>query len=109
MTPANGPPNERRHYERVVYPSRRRARITIGADRFEVADITQGGIRLLAPSPGRLPSPLHATVDFIGGASLSVEARFEWCEGEQIGLSLVRLIPAEIIERERRLAILARD
>lgn len=98
---------DRRRYVRIVYPRGLRALITIGERRFEIADITQGGVRLMVPVAEPLPATAQARLHFIGGATLSVRAHLEWREGDQAGFSLQELIPAEVIENEQRRAILA--
>jgi len=97
---------ERRRYVRIVYPRGLQARIAIGERHFEIADITQSGVRLRVPASEPLPATADARLHLIGGATLSVTAHLEWREGDQAGFSLQELIPAEVIENEQRRTIL---
>jgi len=97
---------ERRRYDRVVYAPAARPGFSIADDRHEVLDITQSGIRLQSDTTMPVGSQLEGTLTLMAGGKLAVTARVEWQEGDNVGLSLQRLLPAAVIEREQRFIIL---
>ena len=97
---------ERRSYVRVVYGPSQRPCLAVGGYDFEIADINQGGLRLVVSGPTAFPNPFSGTVTFRNGQTIEIQGRMEWHQDQQIGLSLNRLIPQQIIEKEQRYAIL---
>ncbi|MBI9085518.1 MAG: PilZ domain-containing protein [Desulfobacterales bacterium] len=97
---------ERRSFVRVLYGPAQRPRLAVGGLDFEIADINQSGLRLHSPGSMTFPSPFLGTVAFCDGQTIEIQGRVEWHQNEQIGLSLDRLIPERIIEKEQRYAIL---
>ncbi len=93
---------ERRSYVRISYPPQAQALMTVRADRLDVADISQCGLRVTRPSGGPSEPCVTATLKLLCGASVEIEADLEWEEEREVGYSLTKLIPAELIERELR-------
>ncbi len=103
-----GNPNEteRRSYVRISYPLQAQAMMQVGANRLDVADISQCGVRAVRPVAGPLETRVAATLNLLCGASVDIQADLEWEEEREIGYSMTTLIPAELIERELRFVTL---
>ena len=100
MSAPNG--TERRSYIRIVYPPGAAAGLRVGADRLDIADISQCGLRVFVPETESLRSRFRATVHLLCGGRLDIEADPEWVESGVVGCSLTDLIPAALIDRELR-------
>jgi hypothetical protein len=102
--------SERRSYFRITYTSFKKPKLKIDATEFDVADITQGGIRFMDSNKTAFPdNPIVGMLTFPDGEALKIEAHIEWIQENQVGLSLKTMIPSNIIDRERRRTILGSD
>lgn len=97
---------ERRTYFRVLYPSAKRPVLRVGKHAYDIGDISQGGIRFFNGTELKLGQRVHCTVTFRHGASVEVEGTIEWEQDGQFGLLLTYLIPAAMMEKERKCVIL---
>jgi hypothetical protein len=105
---ANGEP-ERRNFFRLVYESDDTAVLKVDQNKFEIADISEGGIRFFNKDKYPFPQQVQGTVLFINGNSLVINGVLEWEEDNLVGLSLKPYVPAAIIEKEKKYLILHND
>ncbi len=102
---ANGEP-EKRNFFRLVYESDDAAVLKIETSIFEIADISEGGIRFFNKGNYQFPREIKGTVLFLYGSSLAIDGNLEWKQDDQVGMSLRPYIPAAFIEKEKKYMIL---
>ena len=100
---------EKRVYSRIGYPVNAAARLEVGGRRMTLTDLSQGGVRVAVPAGDPLAPTLHGTLFLLHGTEVPVEARCEWRQPEEAGLSFVRLLPADLIEKENQYVIVHFD
>ena len=69
---------------------------------FEVADISEKGLRLINDKNIKLDIKIQGTLTFLSGESVDVEGIIVWQEGDDIGLQFEDLIPSDKIYKEQR-------
>ena len=94
----NGP--EKRSHYRVVYSQNRRPWLVIDGCAFEVADISQKGIRFLNHKDIVLGGTIEGKATFMDGDSLDIIGNIEWKKAEQTSLGLSNTIPHSFIKKE---------
>jgi len=75
---------------------------------FEIADISEGGIRFINNKKIKLAESVRGTAHFLSGASMDIEAKIVWEQFSEVGLLLKNYIPSAIMEKEKRHVILNR-
>ena len=104
--PQKGP--ERRSYFRITYSPGKRPFLRIGTHAFEIADVSEGGIRFINESKVEIKKPVRDTATFLYGGSVDVEGDIVWEQNSEIGLLLKNFIPSAAMEREKQHVILDR-
>ena len=94
----NGP--EKRSHYRVVYSPNRRPWIVINGYAFEVADISQKGLRFLDHKDVVLGGKVEGKATFMDGDSIDIIGNIEWKKAEQTSLILSNTIPHSFIKKE---------
>lgn len=104
----NSPPNgsERRNYFRITYSPAKRPVLRIGANEFEIADLSEGGIRFINEKKLEIEKPVRGTARFLHGASFDIEGDIVWEQNSEIGLLLKNFLPSASMEREKQYVIL---
>ncbi len=97
---------ERRNFFRLIYESDDTAVLTVDKNQFEIADISEGGIRFFNIEEYPFPQQVKGSILFLNGNSLAIDGKLEWEEDDQVGLSLKPFIPAAAIEKEKKYMIL---
>ncbi|UCD32311.1 MAG: PilZ domain-containing protein [Desulfobacterales bacterium] len=98
--------SERRIYFRITYRIENRAKLRVGEDEFEVADISQGGVRLVNTKGIALGGKISGTAMFLCGESMEIEGEIVWEKNGEFGALLKHLIPAATLENEKKHVIL---
>ncbi len=92
-----------RAFYRIIYPRALRPVLIIGAERFEVADVSEMGLRFVSQGLG---PPLGATVicrlSLPETAAMEIEGTVVWRDGRFSALSLVRGVPFGVILDQQR-------
>ena len=92
---------ERRTHFRVVYSPQSRPVLMIRDQRFEVVDISEGGLKALNFTGQNLDSKwIRLTAVFLGGQHMDLVGRIVWSRGHEFGLRLKNFFPTTIINRE---------
>jgi len=97
---------DRRTYLRVIYHPTKRSKLIVGKHEFEIADISEGGIRFISNKKIKIEKRLRGTVAFLFGESNDIEGDIVWEQNGELGLLLKSLIPPATMEREKRFVIL---
>ncbi len=92
-------PEKRSHY-RVVYSPNRRPWLVINGYAFEVADISQKGLRFLDHKDVVLSRKIEGKATFMDGDSIDIIGNIEWKKAEQTSLILSNTIPHSFIKKE---------
>lgn len=103
-TPSEG--SEKRAFFRVSYQPAKRPKLTLGMHEFEIADISEGGIRFINNQKIKLAASVRGTAHFLSGASMDIEANIVWEQSSEVGLLLKNYIPPAIMEKEKQYVIL---
>jgi hypothetical protein len=98
--------SERRTFFRISYPSSNRPKLIIGSHGFEIADISEGGIRFFNPEKTKIVQPILGTLKFLCGESMDIEATVVWQQDNEVGLLLKNYIPPATMENEKQHVIL---
>ncbi|MFC1828158.1 PilZ domain-containing protein [Thermodesulfobacteriota bacterium] len=102
--PQNG--SERRNFFRITYSPEKRPVLIIGEYEFEIADISEGGIRIINDGNLEIEKPVRGTAKFLYGDSIDIEGDIVWEQDSEMGLLLNNLIPPAAMEKEQRYVIL---
>jgi len=94
----NGP--EKRSHYRVVYSPNRRPWLVINGYAFEVADISQKGLRFLDHKDVVFGGKVEGKATFMDGDSIDIIGNIEWKKAEQTSLILSNTIPHSFIKKE---------
>jgi len=97
--------DERREYFRIRYPSVEQPELELGDDRFDVAELSEGGLRVLGDF-GEIESghPVEAVLRLLCGSNLQVTASFSRIEdGEAVFEKLQGVSFAEMMNEQRYL------
>ncbi len=100
---------EKRSYIRIVYNPGKRPLLAASGNEFEVTDISEGGIRFMNSAAVALPEFIKGTITFLNNETIDIDGKVEWQQGNEAGISLKYLIPAQTIEKEQRHIILNCD
>ena len=98
--------SERRTYFRILYQSTKRPKLIIGKHEFEIADISEGGIRLINNQNIKLAESVRGTTTFLYGESMDLEGTIVWEQNNEIGLLLKDYIPPATMQKENQFVIL---
>jgi len=98
--------SERRIYFRILYGIENRSKLSVGEHEFEVADISQGGMRLANIKGVTLAGKISGTALFLCGESMAIEGEIVWEKNGEFGVLFNRLIPAVTMENEKKYVIL---
>lgn len=96
----------RRTYIRLAYAPGRRPVLIMGDARFDVIDISESGIRFYNPEHRPLGQSFSARVQLLGGGTIDIAAEVQWQQNGEVGISLADDIPAAVLKKEQRRAIL---
>ena len=102
--PESGP--ERRSYFRITYGPDKRPVLTVGKNEFEIADVSEGGIRLISSENIVLEKPVRGAARFLYGETVDIEGDIVWEQNGELGLLLKNYIPSAVMEKEKRYVIL---
>jgi hypothetical protein len=97
--------DERREFFRIRYPSVERPQMEVGENRFDVAELSEGGLRVLGEFE-ELESghQTEATLRLLGGSSLQVMAAFSRIDdGEAVFDNLQGVSFGEMMNEQRYL------
>ena len=92
-------PEKRSHF-RVIYPPSQRPWLVVNDSAFEVADISQRGLRFLNRHDIRFEPPIEGTVRFTDGESVEVTGQIGWKKADAVSLLLAQSLPPDIIRKE---------
>ena len=98
--------SERRVYFRILYRSTKRPKLVTGKHEFEIADISEGGIRLINNQNIKLAESVRGTTTFLCGESVEIEGTIVWEQNNEIGLLLKDYISPATMQKENQLVIL---
>lgn len=98
--------SERRTYFRILYQSTKRPKLIIGKHELEIADISEGGMRLINNQNTKLEKSVRGTTTFLYGESMNIEGTIVWEQNNEIGLLLKAYIPPAIMQKENQFVIL---
>ncbi len=98
--------SERRSYFRILYQPTNRPKLTIESHVFEIADISEGGIRLINHQNIKLEEAVHGTATFLFGETIDIEGTIVWEQNNEIGLLLKDYIPPDTMQKENQFVIL---
>jgi hypothetical protein len=92
---------ERRSAFRIMYEPHKRPVLKIRQEEFEVADISEKGLRILTEKRFDNDNGLiRFSARFGDGETVDMEGRVVWCKNNEFGLHLKTIIPASILHRE---------
>ena len=79
---------ERRKYFRynVIYAPKKRAKLKINKDRFDVLDFSQGGLRFLKDQPVNIENRFRGELMFADGSSKEIKAEIVWQLNKEVGI-----------------------
>ena len=94
---------ERRRYYRVRYPIMRRPSVDVWGQRYEVIDVSEGGVRFQCPDPQSVPAgqPVQAVITFDDRGTADVEGTVVRVEPRRVALQLTVGVPYTRIVREQ--------
>lgn len=98
--------SDRRSFFRIFYQPAKRPKLIFGKHEFEIADISEGGIRLINDQNIKVDSPVNGTTTFLFGQSMAIKGDIVWEQNNQIGILLKDYIPPATMEREKQFVIL---
>jgi len=99
--------SERRTYFRIFYKPSQGPTLIVEKREFEIADISEGGIRLIGDQQIELEKLVRGKITFLCGESMEVEGNIMWEQNNQVGILLKDYIPPAIMEKEQHAVILA--
>jgi hypothetical protein len=91
---------ERRSCFRVVYTPKKRPWLKVANERFQVADISQRGLRFINDRNIDLDRTIRGTITFSDGEAVTITGNIEWKKADGISLLLEDLIPHTTISKE---------
>lgn len=94
---------ERRRYYRVRYPMMRRPSVDVWGRRFDVIDVSEGGVRFQCSDPESAPAgqPVQAVITFDDTGQAEVEGTVVRVERQRVALELTVGVPYSRIVREQ--------
>ena len=98
--------SERRSYFRITYGPDKRPVLTVGKNEFEIADVSEGGIRFINREKIALEKPVRGAASLLYGETIDIEGDIVWEQNDELGLLLKDFIPSAVMEREKRYVIL---
>ena len=100
---------EKRNYTRIIYKPKERPKLRIKTDVFEVADVSEKGLRFINNKELVLDDCVQGTLTFLNGESVDIEGNVEWKQDDDFGFQLKFLIPSDMILKEQRHIVLNCD
>jgi hypothetical protein len=91
---------ERRSFFRVVYAPPKRPWLKVADERFQVADISQRGLRFINDKNIHLARTIQGVVTFSDGETVRIKGNVEWKKADEISVLLEELIPHTTISKE---------
>jgi hypothetical protein len=107
MTETEFAGSERRSYFRILYKPTKRPKLSVDKNEFEIADISEGGIRFINEREVDLGQQMRGTATFLMGESVDIEGDIVWKQDGEIGLLLKSFIPPAMMEKEKQFVILS--
>jgi hypothetical protein len=101
--------SERRSYFRILYKPTKRPKLSVDKNEFEIADISEGGIRFVNEREIDLGQWIRGTATFLIGESIDIEGDIVWEQNGEIGLLLKSFIPLATMEKEKQFVILSEN
>ena len=98
--------SERRTYFRIAYPPTNRPKLFVGKYEFEIADISEGGLRFINNQKIELETTVRGTTTFLCGESMDIEGNIVWQQNSETGLLLKDYISPATMEKEKQFVIL---
>lgn len=94
---------ERRRHYRIHYPIMRRPSVDVWGRRYEVIDVSEGGVRFSCPDPEGVTAgqPVQAVITFDDADRTDIEGRVVRVERRRVALELTVGIPYSRIVREQ--------
>ena len=99
--------SEKRSYFRILYKPAKRPKLSVDKNEFEIADISEGGIRFINEREVDLGKQIQGTATFLMGESVNIEGDIVWKQDGEIGLLLKSFIPTATMEKEKQFVILS--
>ena len=102
MAPTYSGEERRRHY-RIRYPVMRRPLVDVWGQRYEVIDMSEGGVRFQCPDPQSVApgQPVQAVITFDDTGKADVEGTVVRVERRRVALQFTVGIPYSRIVREQ--------
>jgi hypothetical protein len=69
-------------------------------------DLSESGIRIVKHDDFTPEKTIHGTIALLCGESVAIDADVVWDKNGEIGLLLARLIPSDVMEKEKQHVIL---
>ncbi len=101
--------SEKRSYFRILYKPTKRPKLSVDKNEFEIADISEGGIRFIHEGEADLGKQIRGTATFLIGESVDIEGDVVWSQDGEIGLLLKFFIPSATMEKEKQFVILSEN
>ena len=98
--------SDRRTFFRIFYQPTKKPKLIVGEHEFEIADISEGGIRLINDQNIKLEGPVSGKTTFLYGESINIEGEVVWKQNNQVGILLKDYILPATMEKEKQFVIL---
>ena len=92
---------EKRSYARLVYPSMRRPKLKIKADKMDVIDISEKGVKFIKDKQQTLGECVHGTTELLSGKSIDIAGKIVWESNNEVGLLIAQIKESVIIDEIR--------
>jgi len=92
---------EKRAYARLVYPSMRRPKLKIKADKMDVIDISEKGVKFIKDKQQTLGECVHGTTELLSGKSIDISGKIVWESNNEVGLLIAQIKESVIIDEIR--------
>jgi hypothetical protein len=93
---------QRRKYERLVYPPTNRPLLKFGEYKFEIIDISERGLKLFNDKKIEFDRLIHGEAVLLSGKRIIVDGEVSWSLNNEFGL-LIHSISKSIISKEKRI------
>jgi len=93
---------QKREYNRLVYPSTKRPLLKVGGHRLEIIDISERGLKLLNEKKIEFDRIINGEAVLLSRKTINVKGEVAWSFNYEVGL-LIDSIPGSIIAEEKRI------
>ena len=102
--PAQAKGESRRAHYRIDYPEGDRPHLRYGKRRYEILNLSEGGIKIEIPQSDELPleETLSVTIELVGGKEIEVEGHVLRRDTDTTVLHLSSRVPLSVIVEEQR-------